>query len=342
MRLKTPQLQTASRRPLPSPGQPGVASTFRVPRSALRIPRSVLRVPRSALRTQTAFSLIEILVVIALLSFIILGLLAMFDQTKRAFTTGMTQVDVLENGRAATEILTRELSQMIPAPYDSNAVTFYAEIAAVPPLWQPLPGTNTDQRRNVLEEMFFLTRGTNVWTGIGYWVGVPDPPPYTDPNIRPGNPVVAAQNGWGTLYRFQTNTVFRGLVSNPSQLYPAYYSFSQRTQRMNRIIDGVVHFKVRAYDPHGVWITNNLAANTDIRPVHLSFTTNEVERYRFTNNAVPAFVEFELGVLEERTLARLKSIPEAARRNYLQEQVGRVHIFRTRVPVRNVDPLAYQ
>jgi hypothetical protein len=270
----------------------------------------------------------------ALLSIIILGLLAMFDQTKRAFTTGMTQVDVLESGRAAMEILSREVSQMYPAPYDSNAVTFYAEIAPVAPLWQPLPGNNTRERRNLLEEMFFLTRGTNTWSGIGYWVGAPDS----------GSIPVATANGWGTLYRSHVNTVFQGLVAYPWQLYGAYYNFNVRTQRMNRIIDGVVHFKVRAYDPNGVWITNNLPAKTDIRPIQLStYATNEVEFYRFTNNAVPAFLELELGVLEERTLARVKSIPDpVARRNYLRDQVGRVHIFRTRVPVRNVDPLAYQ
>jgi hypothetical protein len=316
--LKTPESQTASWPSLTRPGQRGLSPGFRV--------------PRSPLLAQTAFSLIEILVVVALLSFIILGLMAMFDQTKKAFTTGMTQVDVLENGRAAMEIISRELSQMIPAPYDSNAVTFYAEIAPVAPLWQPLPGNNTEQRRNVLEEMFFLTRETNSWRGIGYWIGAPDT----------GNIPVATANGWGTLYRYQTNSIFR--ASYPWQLYRAYNNFNLRTQRMNRIIDGVVHFKVRAYDPRGVWITNNLSANTDIRPVQLStFATNEVEFYRFTNNAVPAFVEFELGILEERALARVKSIPDlVARRNYLKEQVGRVHIFRTRVPVRNVDPAAYQ
>jgi hypothetical protein len=247
----------------------------------------------------------------------------------------MTQVDVLESGRAALEILSRDVSQMYPAPYDSNAVTFYAEIAQYQPLWQPLPGNNAEQRRNLLEEMFFLSRETNSWKGIGYWVGAPDT----------GNMPVAANNGWGTLYRYQTNTIFRGLVSSPWQLYRAYNSFNQRTQRMNRIVDGVVHFKVRAYDPRGVWITNNLAAtNTSVRPIESAlYATNEVEIYYFTNNAVPAFVELELGILESRALARVKSIPDAtARRNYLRDQAGRVHIFRTRIPVRNVDPSAYQ
>ena len=42
----------------------------------------------SANRLRQAFTLIEVLVVVALLSFIILGLVAMFSQTQRAYTLG--------------------------------------------------------------------------------------------------------------------------------------------------------------------------------------------------------------------------------------------------------------
>src|SRR5262245_6044945 len=63
---------------------------------------------------QAAFSLIEIMVVMGLLTVIILGLMMMFNQTKKAFTAGMTQVDVLENGRTVTEMIARELSQIVP------------------------------------------------------------------------------------------------------------------------------------------------------------------------------------------------------------------------------------
>jgi type II secretory pathway pseudopilin PulG len=282
-----------------------------------------------------AFSLIEILVVIGLLSVIILGLLAMFNQTQRAFRTGMTQVDVLASGRAAAEMTARELSQITPANYTRDAVTFQAGIYSylppfqpVAPLLQPLPGTNNppEQRRNLLEGMFFLTQenqtGQPRWSGIGYWVG---------------NPAGASPTeGWGTLYRFQNYTMF-GV--SPSLLYSNYYRADARKNLSSRIIDGVVHFQVRAYDTNGVLITKNLKANTQV----FTNTAGEVEFCRFTNSAVPASVEFELGVLEERALARVKSIPDAAvRSNYLAQQAGRVQLFRMRVPVRNVDPTAYQ
>jgi prepilin-type N-terminal cleavage/methylation domain-containing protein len=288
--------------------------------------------------THRAFSLIEILVVIALMSVIILGLLAMFNQTQRAFRTGMTQVDVLEAGRAATEMIARELSQITPANYSRDAVTFSAGIYSylppfqpVAPLLQPLPGTKNppDLRMNLLEGMFFLMQenqtGQPRWSGIGYWVG---------------NPATGASptEGWGTLYRFQANTMF-GAFPFPSLLYSNYYRLDARKNLSSRIIDGVVHFKVRAYDTNGVLITKSLKANTAV----YTNVVGEVEFCRFTNSAVPAFVEFELGVLEERALARVKSIPDATTRsNYLAQQAGRVHLFRMRVPVRNVDPTAYQ
>ena len=54
------------------------------------------------------------MVVTALLSVIVLGLMAMFTQTQRAFRTGMAQTDVLESGRMAADLLTRELEQITP------------------------------------------------------------------------------------------------------------------------------------------------------------------------------------------------------------------------------------
>ena len=302
---------------------------------------------RSTLDRQVAraFSLIEILVVIGLLSVIILGLLAMFNQTQRAFRTGMTQVDVLAAGRAATDMIARDLSQITPASYSWDAVNFYAKVQAFAPFLQPLPGTAipAEQRKNLLAEMFFLTRenqtGQPRWSGVGYWVGDP----------VNGGP---ATGGWGTLYRFQTNTVFRDMPS-PRALYNYYNQAVARSNLSSRVIDGVVHFKVRAFTTNGTWITPvspDVGTNMRTHMQYSQFVPDEVEYFRgpfftFTNTAVPAFVEFELGILEERALARLKSIPIAdptTRSNYLRQQAGRVQIFRTRVPVRNVDPTSYQ
>src|SRR5437879_197722 len=93
-------------------------------------------------RRCSAFSLIEIMVAVALMSFIVLGLLAMFTQTQRAFRASMTQTDVLESGRIATDMIVRELGQM-SASDRAYTTNFFAEASywAREPLKQGLPGT---------------------------------------------------------------------------------------------------------------------------------------------------------------------------------------------------------
>src|SRR5688572_7407791 len=79
-------------------------------------------------RFKQAFSLIEILVAVTLLSVITIGLLAMFYQTQKAFRIGTSQVDVLESGRAAMQLICRDLQQMHTSTMD-NVTNFYAEPA---------------------------------------------------------------------------------------------------------------------------------------------------------------------------------------------------------------------
>jgi len=80
--------------------------------------------PRFASPLARGFSLIEILITVGLLSFIILGLLLMFNQVQRAFRSSMTQTDVLESGRAVTDSLARELAEMTPCQISYTNINF--------------------------------------------------------------------------------------------------------------------------------------------------------------------------------------------------------------------------
>jgi len=269
-------------------------------------------------RACSAFSLIEIMVVVSLMTVIVLGLMAMFGQTQRAFRSSMTQVDVLATGRATMDLLARELEQITPS-YGAHTTNFYVTRAnfTPPALIQPLPGTTpTETRTNVLEEFFFLTRENQQWTGTGYLVSRPN-------------------EGVGTLYRFHTNAPATAIGNLSS-----YFKNSALTN-LNRIADGVVHLRVRAYDTNGyALLPINSRSNITVR------FDNGVPGnyfYFFTNNAVPAYLDVELGILEERTLERVRSIGnQTAKRTFLENHAGQVHLFRQRVPVRNVDPTAYQ
>ena len=103
---------------------------------------------------------------------------------------------------------------------------------------------------------------------------------------------------------------------------------------------------MHAYDTNGVWMTNGYGfgyTNTAKNVLYLPSALGETGFYMFSNT-LPASVEIELGVLEDRTLQRAATWPNGslAQSNYLAQQAGKVHIFRQRVTIPNVDPSAYQ
>lgn len=289
---------------------------------------------QSATSSRHAFSLVEILVVVGLLSVIILGLVAMFSQTQRAFRLGLAQVDVLEGGRAVTDMMTRELSQMTPSGAGrlSGAVNFYAGLRSYKPLVQALPGTTGPGRTNLLEETFFLTRENQTWYGVGYFVRT---------NQSGSSALGFPEEGLGTLYRFETNYSDAQFRANPNYPVRDFNIALADGRTANKLIAGVVHFKLRAYDTNGLWI--NQPIGSSITNSWSSSVPDELDRCLFYSNAVPAAVEIELGILEERTAERARSIASpTARYNYLTNEAGKVHLFRLRVPVRNVDRTAYR
>jgi type II secretory pathway pseudopilin PulG len=324
--------------------------TFHATRNTQHASRFTFHVSRPP---SPAFTLVEILVTVALLSFIILGLFAMFNQVQRAFRLSMNQVDQLQAGRAVTELFPREIEQIIPSgrpgPY---AVNFFSQILDSRPLTQSLPGT-TVLRTNLLADCFMLLRQNQNWVGIGYCVRTNDiNGRLWFPEVQPG------QMGAGNLYRYEATLPVLyprgdpkcGLPQDPSQLFTAFQaacipgSVASRNIS-NRICDGVIHFRFRAFNTNGMLITLPLRAGTTI---HFSgVAPGEIGLYRFCSNTLPASVDMELGILEQRAWDRYLSIgTPAARLNYLRSPdyyiSSRVHLFRQRIPVRNVDPLAYQ
>lgn len=265
---------------------------------------------------RAAFSLIEMMITMALLGFIVVGLTAMFVQTQRAFRGGMAQTDVLESGRAVTELLARELEQASPA-YLTN-VNFYSLPVAYNA--QYLPGVSPS-RTNVLGKLFFLTHNNLSWTGVGYVVA-----PLTD--------------GVGTLYRYETN-LSGSLVNSMTGFLSVNTTAPETDSLLHRVADGIVHLRVQAYTTEGYWLQNENINGIFAAPV------NQSTAYAFTSNAVPAYVELELGVLENAALKKLQALPplpSTARADYLKREqtAGRVHIFRRHIAVRNVDPEAYR
>src|SRR5215468_11182220 len=91
--------------------------------------------------SQRGFSLIELLTAVSIMVVIIFALYAMFNQTQKALRANLTQVDVLEAGRAAAEMMGRELQQLTASDL-FRTVNFYAGMTPVAPVLQ----TDTDDR----------------------------------------------------------------------------------------------------------------------------------------------------------------------------------------------------
>jgi len=305
-----------------------------------------------------AFSLMELLLAVALMSVIILALYGMFSYTQRALRSGVTQVDVLEAGRATMDVLTRELAQMRPCDLagGTNFMVRVSEVyKAIKPVVQPLLGAGPfgpngpPFRTNLLEDVLFLSRFNKDFNLTLYRV-------------------LYADNGVGTLSRFTTN-IPASYLSAEKLATNIISVLLQPPTNLARIADGVIHFRALPYDADGLpmtatnrYMTNVLFFPTESNLLGTVLYTNifpgrnfflwqdrwvpkETLRWAtncaFLGNLVPAYVEIELGVLEQQTLEQFKTFApgSALATNFLASHVGQVHLFRQRVPTRESPPM---
>jgi hypothetical protein len=273
-----------------------------------------------------------LLVVMTLLSFIVLGLMAVFSQTQRAFKVGLSQVDVLESGRAAMDLITGEVEEMAAmTAMGSNWVNCFIAIpGGNTDLEQELPGSAV-VRTNVLQDFFFVRQSNLDWTGIGYTI-------------------LEGAAGMGTLYRYETNRPLREVQAGtpPEGLFAFFLdelSRTPRSDRLTRVADGVIHFRIQAYGTNGVLLDPYYhrgaypTITVDYDPASPSQFL-----YEFRSNALPTAVEIELAVVEPDVVERVQALPAAGtiRQEYLAKETGKVHVFRQRVPIRRADPEAYE
>ena len=291
-------------------------------------------------KSAPAFSLVEVLLVVTLLSLIILALMNVFSSTQQAFRASVTQTDVLEGGRNAMQMITDDLRGTTPSFYPSNVVgrtvgdvnffTVANKTTGYAPLVQTLPAS-PGTRTNLLNYFFVLGRNNNVWTGTGYIV---DTDSATD--LYP-------------LYRWYQEISY---TTRPAILFSNFSAAINARQwtNMSHVLNGVVHLVVRPHDPQGRWINNDFVNYTNAaNAFFLAPAYGETQLYMFSNT-VPAAMELQLGLIEDRTLQRAESLPNnlptvppGDRRSlYLSQQAGHVQVFRQLVPIPNVDPSAYQ
>lgn len=275
-------------------------------------------------------TIMEMMVAMGILSVIIVGLLAMFQQTQRALRASVTQTDVMETGRAVMDLMNREIQQAsaVNLPLKSpiifygftisNSVNFFGitntSNGLYPPLSQRRAG-GAPNRDYDFEDIFFVIKQNNVtWQGIGYFVNVTN------------------NSGVGTLYRYvaTTNhdgsrTLFLDFLNEKSRFQND--PFLTGTIKTHRVADGIVHLEAHFYNNAGVIYQNLISTNL------IKFNNFAL----FMGKALPFTVEVELGVLEPPLLDRIKGMPGASVRAFLEDErrAGQVHLFKQRIPIRS-------
>jgi len=202
------------------------------------------------------------------------------------------------------------------------------------------PGTVNLFRTNIINQFFLLTKLNQDWNAVLYRV---------QPDL-PGSAV-------GSLYRYATVwprnaalTVGYSLLTRNTGSTTVSLP-TPPTWSANRVADGIVHLRLRAFDTNGVPLVpyNGQYLSAAVYPSRPSLNNASSAPWYpcdncFWSNAVPAYLELEMGILEPKAFQHYRALDPStpAAQNYLFNHVGQVHLFRQRIAIRNVDFSAYQ
>ncbi len=309
------------------------------------------------MRSKAGFTVTELMVAVALMGVIIFTLAAVFNQTQKALRRNETQNDILEKGRSILELVTRELEQVVPTNL-RRETNFYLTLAQIPIVHTNRMDPNS-LHTNILNDVFLQTRITNFWSAIGYRV--------VDPMT--GGP---ARDGIGSLERFSPEPVRRFPIDNYfSRLFlRSAIETNNASLRTNfhQIAQGVVHFRMNVLDLDGRrlgWDTTNINTGYPLvrldtkgalmKPPLVNTASNIVDApivvrqvfpggspetsFAFRSNALPAFLEFELGVIEPESYRNYLTMRTDRNPNagaYALSRLGKVQLYRQLISIRQV------
>ncbi len=304
-------------------------------------------------RAAAAFTVMELMLSIAIMTVIVIALYTVFDQTQRALRSTMSQVDVLEGIRSSADLVGREVEGAGHLPvlgYTNLYVTRNAR--SVPAKLDRLAGG--ELLTTVLQDMLFHVKVGEQWAAIGYWVG----PRETNSTDR---------FAVGRLYRFATNLApaqVRAMADRISSTEAernapmlAFWNPVTRLALSAPVVDGIVHFRVIAYRADGtpLYGTNLITLRREYNEARVGKPLLEIAaleeslpgesvQYSFSSDSfpvAPSAIEIEMGIIEPQVLRQYQSIAEAqpAEGNrFLARNAGKIHLFRQRISLRNAAP----
>jgi Prokaryotic N-terminal methylation motif len=313
---------------------------------------------RSLRSRSLAFSLLEMLIGIGILSVVVLALYALFDQTQKALRSNINQVDVSEGGRSVMELLVRDVMRaqasgvnsnyiVVPNPNriiveeppiqpGTNLVIMRTQAGLFGPPWQAVFGDN-GRRTNALHELFYLVeQQPGRWVGAGLYVA--------------GEDAINLNTGVGTLWRYEdTNSVPVQGVRAGEQVAVLNNRFLNnsryRTNYVSRLIDGVVFFRVTPFGSRGEPLDNTLLnevlANNSRYPIpadvligpRIANPVFPVNGTFFKNRALPSALEIELGILPPQLVDQYRNLSDvpAVQNRFLTNNAANVLVFRQRI-----------
>lgn len=286
---------------------------------------------RRSRRAPAAFSLLEMLVAMGMLSVIVLALFSMFDQTQKALHTAIAQTDVMEPGRAAMDLLTRDLERGRATRFSGVTNLVITRLDRNGPYF--IPGVlDANHRDSALHELFYVSPLKGIqWTAQGWFVAddldLSQPPDSTR---------------LGSLYRFESTNVavLRGtrVTNDFNRQWIEFTRRSTNAPQFGRFIDGVVFFRTTAFSANGLPLDSWVFPKDIPAGVVITNLSSAVSLTGFTNQALPAALEVEFGVLPPKLLTQYRALPSgnpvnaaSFRSNFFVKYRGDVQVFRQRI-----------
>ena len=315
------------------------------------------------------------MVAVSLMTLIVVALYSMFNQTQKAMRLNEAQVDSAERGRGVLELVSRELESArvglrheatnlwlrTPMLGSTQSDGMISAQLTVPPL-----------RTNVFDDVYYLTKAERAWRGVGYVV-LQNTNVGVEPRLGRPLPGLGTLYRYETPltnrdYAFPSTNLWASFVKELPASANGTISLTNATN-FAQISQGIVHFRVLPYDTKGQLmaygttnvdstyrlVRNNVQLGNRPYPLSniqgpLASSANVVlglgaapadplaTLTTFRSNALPAYLELELGVLEPdavRTYNQMiKDDQPAQAANFLQRRIAKVQIFRKRIPLR--------
>jgi hypothetical protein len=282
----------------------------------------------------SALTILEMLVSTAMLSFIVLGLTAVFIQTSKAFKTAIKQNTITDSGRTIVDMITGDLRQMSdaqntnyygPGPNNPNNNPNYNFYLAIPSnAVTVLTNQSGVPIYDVeLDQIFMLEHTNTTWVGVGYAVS-------NYPGVNMGA-LYRYETNWNALAPTFTNDLFTSFSLN-------FVNTNFSTNYWHKVADGVIDMKINAFDQFGN--TNNDFLTRSINNVHTIYYLGYPLYPNYDpnplTNAVPYTVDLEFGILEPDTLVTARGLagnPTALASFLATNTTPHMEIFRQRVTV---------